>query len=245
MTSHFLLLLSQFLFHFRSHSCERVHSVLLNETQDLSELSMMEIEELGSKNSSKYCHKLWISRCLRSCQTVKTKDSQNNMPKKTLDLTLLKKPDFFMFCLGIGFLALSFNSMLIFIPPLADSRGLNGVQGAYIMSVAGVFDTIGRIASGFILELKCIRKLRKVVYNAVMFLLAFVIFFLPFVKTFIEFCVVAAVFGLLIGTYTSQKSVILVDVVGAEGLNNSFGILIFFQGIGTLLGPPLTGMLSY
>ena len=63
--------------------------------------------------------------------------------------------------------------------------------------------------------------------------------------TFIEFCVVAAVFGLLIGTYTSQKSVILVDVVGAEGLNNSFAILIFFQGIGTLLGPPLTGMLSY
>jgi len=245
MPSHFLLLLSQFIFHFRSHSCERVHSALLNETQDLSELSMMEIEEPGSVKSSKYCHKLWISRCLRSCQTVKTKDSQNKMPKKTFDLTLLKKPDFFMFCLGIGFLALSFNSMLVFIPPLADSRGLNGVQGAYIMSVAGIFDTIGRIASGFILELKCIRKLRKVVYNAVMFLLAFVIFSLPFVMTFIEFCVVAAIFGLLIGTYTSQKSVILVDVVGSEELNNSFGILIFFQGIGTLLGPPITGMFSY
>lgn len=221
---------------FISHSCERFHDNRLLQGSEGSDLSTSTSCE---RKKQKLFHKLWISKCLKSCsQKCKTKDSS----QKRIDLSLLKRPDFVMFCVGICFLALSFNSMLVFIPPLVGSRGLTRLQGAYVMSVAGVFDTVGRISSGFILNIKRLRNVRKVLYNIVMFLLSFVIFFLPFTVTFFEFCVVAAVFGLLIGTYTSQKSVILVDVVGSEALNSSFGILIFFQGVGTLLGPPITGV---
>ncbi|XP_076090016.1 monocarboxylate transporter 12-like [Mytilus galloprovincialis] len=220
-----------------SHSCERFHDSRLINSSELTEYQMAETEEQNKKAPNKY-HKLWIGRCLKSCNTVKDKESSSKM----LDFSLLKRPDFLMFCVGISFLALSFNSMLIFIPPLVKSRGLSGIQGACVMSVAGIFDTIGRIASGFILEIKRLRNFRKLLYNTVMFMLALVIFSLPFTVTFVEFCVVAAIFGLLIGTYTSQKSVILVDIVGSEALNSSFGILIFFQGVGTLIGPPITGV---
>lgn len=208
------------------------------ETANMADLQVMEISDSNLKTTSKKRHKFWISKCFYSCHTIQ----ERNHPKRKFNLVLLKKPEFFLFCLGIGLLALSFNSLLVFIPPLAHSRGLRGVEGAYIMSVAGVFDTVGRIASGFILEAKRLRMARKIIYNGVMFFLAIVIFSLPFVVTFIEFCVVAALFGLLIGTYTSQKSVILADIVGSEELNSSFGILIFFQGVGTLLGPPITGI---
>lgn len=221
----------------RSHSCERFHDSKLLQGSDGSDIQINTQPDPNRKRHKPF-HKLWLAKCLKSCST---ENKRTEPSQKRMNLSLLKRPDFVMFCVGICFLALSFNSMLVFIPPLVGSRGLTRLQGAYVMSVAGVFDTIGRISSGFILNIKRLRKFRKVLYNIVMFLLSFVIFVLPFTVTFIEFCAVAAVFGLLIGTYTSQKSVILVDVVGSEALNSSFGILIFFQGVGTLVGPPVTG----
>ena len=45
------------------------------------------------------------------------------------------------------------------------------------------------------------------------------------------------------GAYVAQKSVILMDMLGAERLASSFGLLSFFQGLGNLVGPPLSGKL--
>lgn len=36
-------------------------------------------------------------------------------------------------------------------------------------------------------------------------------------------------------------SVVLVDLLGMEKLTNAFGVLLMFQGIASLIGPPLCG----
>jgi len=43
------------------------------------------------------------------------------------------------------------------------------------------------------------------------------------------------------GVYVSLTSVVLVDLLGLEMLTNSFGLLLMFQGIATLIGPPIAG----
>lgn len=53
----------------------------------------------------------------------------------------------------------------------------------------------------------------------------------------------AAVFGFTIGAYVGLTSVILVDLLGLEKLTNAFGLLLLFQGIASLLGPPFAGTL--
>ena len=45
----------------------------------------------------------------------------------------------------------------------------------------------------------------------------------------------------LAGVYVSLTSVVLVDLLGLEMLTNSFGLLLMFQGIATLIGPPIAG----
>lgn len=45
------------------------------------------------------------------------------------------------------------------------------------------------------------------------------------------------------GGYVSLTSVLLVDLLGLEKLTNAFGILLVFQGIATLFGPPSVGIL--
>ena len=45
----------------------------------------------------------------------------------------------------------------------------------------------------------------------------------------------------LTGAYVSLISVILVDLMGLEKLTNAFGILMVFQGVACLIGPPVIG----
>lgn len=53
-----------------------------------------------------------------------------------------------------------------------------------------------------------------------------------------------ATFGFTIGAYVGLTSVILVDLLGLEKLTNAFGLLLLFQGIASLVGPPIAGNLS-
>lgn len=51
----------------------------------------------------------------------------------------------------------------------------------------------------------------------------------------------ATVFGFNIGAYVGLTSVVLVDLLGIEKLTNAFGLLLLFQGIASLIGPPFAG----
>ncbi|CAN7997690.1 unnamed protein product, partial [Ixodes hexagonus] len=45
------------------------------------------------------------------------------------------------------------------------------------------------------------------------------------------------------GAFVSLTSVILVDILGLERLTNAFGLLLLFEGVACLVGPPMTGWL--
>lgn len=51
----------------------------------------------------------------------------------------------------------------------------------------------------------------------------------------------AIVFGSMSGAYVGLTSVVLVDLLGMERLTNAFGLLLMFQGIASVLGPPMCG----
>lgn len=58
---------------------------------------------------------------------------------------------------------------------------------------------------------------------------------------FTSLAIYGAVFGFTIGAYVGLTSVILVDLLGLEKLTNAFGLLLLFQGIASLVGPPIAG----
>lgn len=62
-----------------------------------------------------------------------------------------------------------------------------------------------------------------------------------FCMDFGSLAVYATVFGFTIGAYVGLTSVILVDLLGLEKLTNAFGLLLLFQGIASLVGPPIAG----
>lgn len=172
-------------------------------------------------------------------QQGKTKNSK----KRLFHFGLLKDPPFLMFCISICLFTASFKAAFTFIPALARSKNLSVAEAALILSISGVFDTAGRIASGLIMDMNIFRPLRLLFYNSFMFAIATLSFIMPNLTEFRSLCIVCSLYGTLTGAYVSQKSVVLVDILGVENLSISFGLLIFFQAIGTCIGPPLSGKL--
>ena len=43
------------------------------------------------------------------------------------------------------------------------------------------------------------------------------------------------------GAYVGLTSVVLVDLLGLDKLTNAFGLLLLFQGIASVIGPPIIG----
>ncbi|KAL5012614.1 hypothetical protein ScPMuIL_011165 [Solemya velum] len=69
-------------------------------------------------------------------------------------------------------------------------------------------------------------------------------FTFTFVTTFGGLAVLAGLFGFLSGGYVSQKSIIIVDILGRSKQSSAFGLVLLFQGLGVLIGPPLAGVLA-
>lgn len=61
----------------------------------------------------------------------------------------------------------------------------------------------------------------------------------------LSFSLYTIVFGSTIGAYVGLTSVILVDLLGLDKLTNAFGILLMFQGIASLVGPPIAGKYTF
>jgi len=43
------------------------------------------------------------------------------------------------------------------------------------------------------------------------------------------------------GVYVCLTPIVLVDLLGLEKLSNAFGLVLLFQGIGAVAGPPFAG----
>lgn len=66
--------------------------------------------------------------------------------------------------------------------------------------------------------------------------------FSAFCLDYTSLAVYCAVFGATIGAYVGLTSVILVDLLGLDKLTNAFGLLLLFQGIASVIGPPIAGI---
>ncbi|XP_067662792.1 monocarboxylate transporter 12-like isoform X2 [Haliotis asinina] len=208
-------------------------------TDHVTPQKAVSIDNTSSVNNNKRsCRHAIFTKCVPE----KSEKLQKEKKPKLLELSLLKNPPFLLFCISIALFTLSFKSAFTFLPALAKSRGCTEREAALLMSVAGVLDTLGRILAGFVLDFKKIRKFRPYVYNGVMFVIAMLSFVCPSLQSFWQFCILCGLYGALTGAYVSQKSVIIVDILGVEKLSSSFGLLISFQGLGTLIGPPVSGV---
>ena len=168
-------------------------------------------------------------------------DSMRNVIKNMLDPSLMKDPRFLLIGISNLFGFLGFFVPFIYLPSLAVTmEGVTADQGAKLLSVIGIANTLGRILCGFVADFAWVDSL--CVINISFLLTAASILLFPFLTTFTEFVILSLVFGVCIASLITLTSIVLVDVLGLERLTSAFGLLTMFRGLATMLGPPIAGL---
>ncbi|ELT97769.1 hypothetical protein CAPTEDRAFT_62745, partial [Capitella teleta] len=188
-------------------------------TQSMASLPVSESSKgsQGGKCSS-------VARCLRH---------------QSRHLALLKDPVFLLFTVSNFLTSLGFCVPYIYLPDLAHQLGIGRSEGAFLISIVGIANTVGRVVFGWMSDLKCVNRL--VLYNTVLTLCGICTALCSFCVVYPMLAAYAAAFGMFIGVYVGLTSVVLVDLLGLEKLTNAFGLLLLFQGAAAVVGPPIAG----
>ncbi|KAH3795789.1 hypothetical protein DPMN_149350 [Dreissena polymorpha] len=164
--------------------------------------------------------------------------------KDYIDYTLLKNLSFISFGISIMLATLGHSPASVMLPPLAAQNNITAQKSAFLLSITGIADIIGRLTFGAICDIDYLRKKRNYMYVAAIFISGVANLVCGFASTYWHFVTYAVVIGLFAGSYNALTPVILVDLLGAEKLSSSFGLALLFQGLGFLVGPPLAGLIS-
>ncbi|VDM15059.1 unnamed protein product [Wuchereria bancrofti] len=137
------------------------------------------------------------------------------------------------------------------MPSHATSLGLTPTQSASVISAFGIMNTVGRILVGLISDRKLPCKYGKDralnrlwIYVSSLSLCGLLTAGVLFCDGYITLAMYSGLFGLTLSSYVCLTSVLLVDLIGIEKLTNAFGLILLFQGIGTVIGPPISGQLA-
>ncbi|KAL7884959.1 hypothetical protein AOLI_G00077290 [Acnodon oligacanthus] len=160
---------------------------------------------------------------------------------KALDFSLLKNPFFCIYTWSLVFSQLAYFIPYFHLSARARNLGIDPMDASFIISVAGITETMAQLASGWVADRNLVHKYHY--HKAYLILCGVVNLLSPLATSYILLMVYAVFFAIFCGGYMALLLPVLVDLVGPDKLNNSMGFSMFFVGLGCLTGPPLAGFL--
>jgi len=161
--------------------------------------------------------------------------------KSMLNPTIMMDPKFTLLAISNFFGFLGFYIPFVYLPSMAEANGnLESDSSAFLLSIIGISNTLGRILTGWLSDLSWVDPL--FVVNTALVLSSLSVFSMPFLTDYISFAIISSLFGLFIAAYIALTSIVLVDICGIENLTSAFGLLTVFRGVSAIIGPPLAGV---
>ena len=156
-----------------------------------------------------------------------------------VDFSLFKDPVFLMYVVSNFLTSIGFNVPYVYTVDRARGWDIEEGDAAFLLSIIGIANTIGRLVLGWLSDNGKINRLY--LYNTCLVLCGISMALSTLMTTYTSQAVYCATFGVTSGAYVGLTSVVLVDLLGLDKLTNAFGLLLMFQGIASVLGPPFIG----
>ncbi|XP_051890708.1 monocarboxylate transporter 5 [Pristis pectinata] len=172
----------------------------------------------------------------------KDKGMQSLPPKeKLLDFSLLKDPFFCIYTFSVMFSQLAYFIPYFHLSARAKTLDIDAMDASFIISVAGITETVAQLASGWIADQNYANKFHY--HKAYLLLCGLSNLLAPMATTYAQLMVYVVFFAVFCGGYMALLLPVLVDLVGVTKVRISLGFSMFFAGIGCLTGPPAAGWL--
>jgi len=173
------------------------------------------------------------------CCTVSDKNAR--VFRQMVDFSLFRDPIFLMYAVSNFLTSIGFNVPYVYTVDRARGWDIPEKESAFLLSIIGIANTLGRLFLGWLSDQRMINRLY--LYNSCLVLCGISMGLSSFMTTYNWQIVYCAIFGVTSGAYVGLTSVVLVDLLGLDKLTNAFGLLLMFQGIASVIGPPFTGAL--
>ncbi|KAK8782394.1 hypothetical protein V5799_016265, partial [Amblyomma americanum] len=158
-----------------------------------------------------------------------------------LDMELLKNPAFVLVCVSNIVGMMGFCIPFMYIADSAVLKGIDKDKAAFLLSLIGITNMIGRLIFGWLSDMPQINCL--LLNNLSLCLSGLTVFIMPFCYSYAAAVATCMIFGLIVAAYILLTSIILVELFGLDNLTNSFGLLSLCRGAACMVGPPLAGTL--
>ncbi len=154
---------------------------------------------------------------------------------------LLKNPLFVLFGISAFLFFSGFPGLFIIIPAHAQQVGYTKRDAAFLVSIMGIADLIGRVGTGWFADCKIIRTSRIIVISQMITCLATILS--PLIHNYIFLCVTCWINGMFTGSFMAVIPGLLAEALGVAQLASSMGLIGLFMGCGVFVSPPSVGSL--
>ncbi|UYV83096.1 hypothetical protein LAZ67_22002204 [Cordylochernes scorpioides] len=133
------------------------------------------------------------------CPCIKLPKSMTDTVKEMLDMSLLKDRVFLLICVSNVVGMLGFNVPFMYIPECAGLRGVDKNSAAFLLSVIGITNTLGRVLVGWLADRPGVSAL--LLNNVSIIICGFLVALVPLCQTYIAFVSLCVLFGLFVCKY--------------------------------------------
>lgn len=129
----------------------------------------------------------------------------------------------------------------VFIVDKAINTGTNPIKATFLVSIIGIVHTVGILVFGVAGDRDFINK--TLFYGISISICGLSVGLVPFFRAYEIQALLAAVFGLFSSASEAFLPMIVIDIVGLNRFDEAYGIIMFIEGVGNLIGPPLAGLI--
>ncbi|NXG73838.1 MOT5 protein, partial [Baryphthengus martii] len=191
------------------------------------------------KPSAGSCSPETPTEAKRSYKSLPPTAKANSQP--LLDFSPLKDPVFCIFTWSFLFSHLAYFVPIFHLVARARTLGISSMDASYLISVAGITETLSQLLSGWVADQNWTKKYH---YHVAYLVLSGITNLLcPLATTFPLLMTYAVAFAVFCGGFMALVLPVLVDLVGVQKLHSYLGFAAFFAGIAAVGGPPLAGWL--
>ncbi|XP_067828350.1 monocarboxylate transporter 13-like [Heptranchias perlo] len=158
------------------------------------------------------------------------------------DLTLILHRGFMVYTFALTLMTTGYFVPYVHLVAHGKNLGLSEYEAAFLLSVTAISDTVARLFSGWVADLKLIRTIHMLFLWSVLTGLS--LFLIPVGQTYSSLMGLGLFYGFCAGALATLFFSTLPDIVGIGRILNATGLFLMLLSIGGLLGPPLSGFLE-
>ncbi|XP_010829180.1 PREDICTED: monocarboxylate transporter 5 isoform X2 [Bison bison bison] len=174
-------------------------------------------------------------------ETYWKKTTSRSCKQKLFDFSLFKNSFFYIFTWSFVLSQLAYFIPIFHLVARAKTLGINIMDASYLVSVAGIIETVSQIISGWVADQNWIKKYHY--HKSYLILCGITNLLAPLATTFPLLMTYTISFAVFSGGYLALILPVLVDLSGNSTVQSFLGLASFFAGMAVLSGPPLAGWL--